>query len=222
MVLDTMEVRQKNRIYRPDMIQLLMQARNGDLKHQNNNDGTRNDVDDAGFATVHESHIGMKQVKRDWSDDEIIAQCFVFFLAGFDTSSTLMSFMAYELAIHQDIQQKLYEEIATVDADLNGSRLTYDTLAKLKYFDQVISEALRKWPPVIITDRKCTQDHEFDMDGREINIECGNRIWIPIYPIHRDPEFYENPEAFDPERFNDENKHKIKAGSYIPFGIGPR
>lgn len=43
-------------------------------------------------------------------------------------------------------------------------------------------------------------------------------MWIPMYAIHYDPEMYENPEKFDPERFSDENKHKIKSRSYIPFG----
>lgn len=218
MVLDTMGVRRKKQIFRPDMIQLLMQARSGELKYQN--DETSND--DAGFATVQESYIGKRQVNRDWSDDETMAQCFLFFLAGFDTSSTLMSFMSYELAINQDIQRKLHEEIQNVNRGLNGARLSYDTLAKLKYLDQVISEALRKWPPVIVTTRKCTKDHEFDLDGRKIYIERGKPVWIPVYPIHHDPEHFENPETFNPERFNDENKHKIKPASFIPFGIGPR
>ncbi|XP_055301644.1 probable cytochrome P450 9f2 [Sitodiplosis mosellana] len=218
MVLTTMEEREVKNIVRPDMINIMMQVRSGNLKH----DHDESNENDTGFATVEESNIGRRQVNRTYTDDEIISQCFLFFLAGFDTLSTGLTFMAYELALNQDIQQKLYEEIREANESLNGGRLTYDTLPKMKYFDQVISEALRKWPPALVTERKCTKDFEFELDGRKILIERGREVRFPIYSIHHDPENYENPEQFDPERFSDENKHKIKPGSYIPFGIGPR
>lgn len=218
MVLDTMKEREEKNIVRHDMINILMQVRNGNNK-QNHDDGNDNDT---GFATVVESNIGKRQVNCIWSDDEIIAQCFLFFVAGFDTISTSLSFISYELAINQEIQQKLYEEICEANGNLSGSRLTYDTLPKMKYLDQVISEALRKWPPALTTSRQCTKDFDFELNGNKIRIERGRSIRIPIYSIHHDSEFYENPEQFDPSRFNDANKHKIKPGSYIPFGIGPR
>lgn len=55
-----------------------------------------------------------------------------------------------------------------------------------------------------------------------LQVEKGMTINIPIYPIHHDPAYYANPEKFDPERFSDENKHKINQFIYMPFGIGPR
>lgn len=218
MVMDTMNEREKFNIVRADIINILMQVRSGNLKHQT--DESHND--DAGFATVKESSIGKVQVKRSWTEDEIVAQCFIFFAAGFDTVSTLMSFLSYELAINQDIQQKLYEEIREVNKQLNGARLTYDTLPKMKYLDQVISEALRKWPPAIFTNRKCTKTYELNLDGHTILIERGKSLFLPIYAIQHDPLHWEDPEKFDPERFSDENKHKINPNAYLPFGIGPR
>lgn len=220
MVMDTMNEREKKQIHRPDMINILMQVRSGNLKFHNDETKTRND--DAGFATAEDVNMGKMTVKPEWTEDEIIAQCFIFFAAGFDTVSTMLSFLSYELALNQDVQQKLYNEISEVNETLNGARLTYDTLSKLKYLDQVISEVLRKWPPAIFTNRKCTRDYECDVDGNKVLIERGRSIWIPIYSLHHDPELYENPEKFDPERFSDENKHSIKQGSYIPFGQGPR
>lgn len=219
MVLDTMEERGKKHIHRPDMINVLMQVRSGNLIHQH--EEAHND-DDAGFATAEESHIGKLHVKRTWDDDEITSQCFLFFIAGFDTSSTAMSFLSYELAINQNIQKRLYEEIHEVNDTLNGAHLNYDTLSKMKYMDQVISETLRRWPPAVFTNRKCTKDYECNVDGIKFLIERGKSVWLPISSIHHDPEIYENPKKFDPERFNDENKHKIKPGSFIPFGVGPR
>lgn len=177
LVLSTMAERERRRIFRPDMIQILMQVRNGGLSHQNNetHDG------DAGYATVEESNIGKVQVKRSWTDDEVIAQSFLFTLAGLDTTPNLMSFLSYELAINQDIQQKMYDEIQKVNESLNGSGLTYDNLAQLKYMDQVISEALRRWTPTVFTNRKCVKDYAFELDGKNIKIEAGKQLWIPVH-----------------------------------------
>lgn len=64
-------------------------------------------------------------------------------MGGFDTVATAMSFMAHELAINPDVQQKLYEEIIVTESDLNGESVTYEKLQIMKYMDQVVSEVLR-------------------------------------------------------------------------------
>jgi cytochrome P450 family 9 len=87
----------------------------------------------------------------------------------------------------------------------------------------VISESLRKWPPVPATDRGCTKDFALVLeDGKTINMKKGDLVWFPIYSLHHDPEFFPNPEKFDPYRFSDENKNSIKTCTYLPFGSGPR
>ena len=60
------------------------------------------------------------------------------------------------------------------------------------------------------------------MTGTDIVIEEGIGIMLPIYPLHHDPEFFPDPEKFDPERFSDENKKNIRPYTYLPFGSGPR
>ena len=80
-ILETMKIREKKGIIRHDMINLLLQARKGQLV-QNNNVEEKN-VE--GFATVEESDVGKSEVRRTWDDEDLAAQCFVFFLAGFDT-----------------------------------------------------------------------------------------------------------------------------------------
>lgn len=135
----------------------------------------------------------------------------------------MLSFTAYELVANPDVQQKLYEEIAEMNEHLNGNRISYDGLQKMKYLDQVVSEALRKYPITVQTDRTCVKDYVYD-DGDKLRfkIEKGSNIQFSMYSLHRDPKYYPNPNKFDPERFNDENKHKIMPGTYLPFGIGPR
>ena len=77
--VDTIRVREENAIIRHDMINLLMQARKGQLEHVPEENMTE------GFATVKESDIGKSEVKKVWDDDDLAAQCFIFFLGGFDT-----------------------------------------------------------------------------------------------------------------------------------------
>lgn len=219
LVLDTMEYRKKNNIFRPDMINIMMQVRDGSLKSQ-----TDEKSNDEGFATVQESDVGKVIVDRVWNDDEIVAQCFLFFLAGFETTSTILTFAAYELVANPDIQQRLYEEIVEMNNELDGKGIGYDSLQRLKYMDQVVSEVLRKWPPFAQPDRVCVKEYVFDDadGGLKFNVEKDSVFIFPLYSIQNDPKYYPNPEIFDPERFSDENKNQIIPGTYFPFGIGPR
>lgn len=155
------------------------------------------------------------------SDEDITAQSFLFFFAGFETVSIAMCFSIYELCINPDIQRKLQKEIDEARESCNG-KITYDAVMKMKYLDMVVSETLRKWPPVAAIDRQCTKEHTIEADGNTIKISPGMGIQFPIMGIHRDEKYYENPEKYDPERFNDDNKASIKPGTYIPFGYGPR
>ena len=160
-VLETMKIREEKGIVRHDMIHLLMQAKKGTLT----NEPKENEKLIEGFATVEESQVRKSQMKRVWDDDDIAAQCFLFFLGGFDTVnkfnlleslhlldifiqkiSTTMSFVAYELTVNHDVQQKLFEEIKGMEDKLEGKTISYEKIQALKYMDQVVCETLRKWP----------------------------------------------------------------------------
>lgn len=137
LVHDTISYRDKNGIIRPDMIQLLMEAKKGSLAHGS----VKEDADDAGFATVTEATNEQLKggQKRVWDDDDLTAQCFLFYIAGFETSATLMCFASHELTENHDIQDKLITEIDAVKKELNGKPLTYDALQKMTYMDMVVS-----------------------------------------------------------------------------------
>ncbi|XP_017770184.1 PREDICTED: cytochrome P450 9e2-like [Nicrophorus vespilloides] len=220
LVKETIKMREDNGIVRPDMINLLMEARKGRLKYDE-----ETNVNDSGFATVEESHIGKTQVlKQEITDTDITAQALIFFFAGFESVSTLMCFMAYELAVSPDIQSKLMSEVDEMYAECNG-KLTYDKLATMKYMDMVISETLRKWPSAIAVDRVCVKPYTIPAVNESespVHIKIGDVLWLPIIGMHYDPELYPNPDTFDPDRFSEENKHNIKSSTYLPFGIGPR
>lgn len=217
MILDTMVEREKKNIFRPDMINILMQVRKGNLQ-QTNVDQLQLDDGELSGADYTKKRV----VKRQWTDNELVAQCLLFFSAGFGTVSDLLSFGAYELATHPELQDRLYSEILEVHHRLEGKPVSYEALHSMKYLDQVISEVLRKWPPAAAVDRICVKDYVLEVDGKKIDFEKGVGYYVNIYGFQHDPKYFPNPEVFDPDRFSDENKHNIVPGTYIPFGLGPR
>lgn len=79
---------------------------------------------------------------------------------------------------------------------------------------------MRKYPVLPFISRVCTK--AYNIPDTDIVLEKGTEIVIPFTGIHRDPEFYPNPELFDPERFSDEEIRKRDHYTYLPFGEGPR
>jgi cytochrome P450 family 9 len=93
----------------------------------------------------------------------------------------------------------------------------------MKFLDQVISESLRLWPPVGLTNRECNKDFSVNLNsGKTLTIKNGENVIIPVMAIHRDSKFYTSPNTYDPHRFDDDKKDSILPGSFIPFGYGPR
>ncbi|KAJ8913633.1 hypothetical protein NQ315_007350 [Exocentrus adspersus] len=197
-VEDTITYRWKNNVTRNDFLQLLLEL-------MDKNATTKN-----GIKGSDSQNLTM---------DEAAAQCFVFFIAGFETSSTTMTFALFHLALHQDIQDKVRNEIKTVLANHNN-QITYDSLNELKYMKQVIDETLRFYVPLPFVTRMAAEDYK--LPGEDVVIEKGTRVMIPIQAIHMDEDIYPEPNKFDPERFNDKNKAGRHPYAHIPFGEGPR
>uniref|UniRef100_A0A182TG63 Uncharacterized protein n=1 Tax=Anopheles melas TaxID=34690 RepID=A0A182TG63_9DIPT len=223
-ILETMRTRQEKGIFRPDMIELLMQAKKGSLKHQQTEELRTDSETGEGFATVEESHVGRRAHDRVWTDTELIAQAFIFFFAGFETISWTISFALYELAVNEDIQARLYEEVRDAEQSLEeGKTLTYEQLQSLPYLDMVVSETLRRWPIATVLNRECVRNYQYDDgQGTRFTIEKGTLVFIPVVGIHFDPKYFPEPERFDPERFSAVNRNNIQPGTYLPFGAGPR
>lgn len=201
LVKRTVEYREKNNIFRKDFMHLLIQLKNmGKV------------TDD---ERIKEDNIG----ENGLTINELAAQAFVFFIAGFETSSTTMTFTLYELALNLDVQNMAREEIRDILKKYDN-KLTYEAVMEMKYLDKVVQEALRKYPPVPILARVCNKD--YPVANSDFVIEKGIQISIPLLGLQRDHEFFPNPEQFDPERFNEENKLTRPQFSYLSFGEGPR
>ncbi|XP_029663909.1 cytochrome P450 9e2-like [Formica exsecta] len=151
-----------------------------------------------------------KKGRRELDIDEMTAQAFIFFLGGFETSSTVMSFVAHEIAANPDIQTKLRQEIDKVLKESNGE-ITYETINRLEYLDLIIKRVCDKayeLPPALPGEKPFT-------------MKKGMIFWIPVFAIHRDAKYYDDPDKFQPERFVD-NKMYHNSSYYMPFGLGPR
>uniref|UniRef100_A0A1I8M6N2 Cytochrome P450 n=1 Tax=Musca domestica TaxID=7370 RepID=A0A1I8M6N2_MUSDO len=160
-----------------------------------------------------------KSGELNLSNEQISAQFFVFFLAGFETSSTAMSNLLFELARHEDIQTKLRQHIKEV-LKRHDNTLSYESLVDMKYLDQVITETLRLYPALAFLQRVALEDYK--IPNSDITIEKNTEIFIPVQAIHHDPEIYENPKEFQPDRFTPSEETKRHSQAFLGFGDGPR
>ncbi|XP_017769444.1 PREDICTED: cytochrome P450 9e2-like [Nicrophorus vespilloides] len=126
---ETIHVREKNGIVRPDMIHLLVEARKGKL-HEDTS------TTEVSFVATEKYSLNRKITNIKISNEDITAQAVIFFLGGFDITSYLMCFLAYDLAVNPDIQDKLRQEIQDTLEDYNG-KVTYEAL--MKYLYMIIS-----------------------------------------------------------------------------------
>ncbi|KAJ8728419.1 hypothetical protein PYW08_016804 [Mythimna loreyi] len=164
----------------------------------------------------------LMETKKEWSLEDLTAQVFFFCFAGLDTSSTTVSMAIHELALHPEIQERVYQECRQVAED---KEITYESLNELKYLDCVINETLRKWTAGIYMDRTCMKTYQLPPSSegaRPYTLKPGDLVYCPINVIHKDANYWPDPDKFDPERFSEENKHNIKPFTFVPFGEGPR
>ncbi|XP_063223902.1 cytochrome P450 6j1-like [Bacillus rossius redtenbacheri] len=214
---NVVDFRRKNSVVRKDFVDILMQIKDDGEVHTE-------DAKDFDEIKQDSKYMDMDYIKAEKSDikledDDIVAQAFIFIIAGFETSSSVISFTLLELALNPSIQDRLREEIQSVLNKYN-SEVTYDSISEMTYLDMVISEAMRKYPTVPVLERKCQLNYK--IQNTNIVIEKGTGVMIPVLGIHYDPLIYPQPHTFDPERFSPEKKKERSHFSHLPFGEGPR
>ncbi|GAB1602238.1 cytochrome P450 3A24-like isoform X1 [Argonauta hians] len=155
------------------------------------------------------------ETQYDLPDKQIVAQSTMFLLAAYENTANTIAFLAYQLALNPDIQDRVYEEIKL---SIKKDEVTFENLQQLKYLDMCVAEVLRMYPVSPRTDRIVAS--ECVINGWTIPKEAN--VVFPIYTLHHDPQIWPDPHKFDPERFTAEASEARPPYSYLPFGGGPR
>jgi cytochrome P450 len=148
-------------------------------------------------------------------DTHLSAEISLFLFAGHETTASALVWAFYEISRHEEVEAKLLEEFQRV---LDGRSPTLEDLPKLEYTRMVLEETMRVYPPTMALARTSIEDDK--VDGHAI--PKGSSVAVFIYGIHHDPEYWPEPERFDPERFAPNVAQSRDRFAYIPFSAGPR
>lgn len=146
------------------------------------------------------------------SDEQIRDEVITIFIAGHETTSNLLTWTLYLLARHPDVLARLRAEL---HEHLHGSIPDAEALQKLVYTRAVLNESLRIRPPANTMVRTIAQDTE--VDG--YTLKAGRLAVFSIYNIHHHPDYWPEPEQFNPERFLTTENRRF---AFMPFGTGER
>ncbi|XP_078572908.1 cytochrome P450 3A8-like isoform X1 [Branchiostoma floridae x Branchiostoma japonicum] len=201
-VLDQlMELRQTTVSERLDFMQLMLNAHKEPEEEEE--DSSRD--------------VKVQGQKQALTKDDVVSNGIVFFLAGYDTTATTMAFALYNLAVNQEAQDKVIQELDEVMREKD--QVDHEALQQMTYLEMCIMETLRLHPPgAIFTTRICTKDTTIQW----LKIPKGMTVVIPVLAIHYDPERWPEPKKFIPERFTAEEREKRDQYDWLPFGAGPR
>jgi cytochrome P450 len=153
------------------------------------------------------------KTNRTMNAAELRDNLLTFIVAGHETTALTLGWALYLCAFDESVQEKLCAEASKV---LNGRTANADDCQTLTYTRQVINETLRLYPPAAFISRTAQKDDM--LCDRKVSPK--DTVMIPIYALHRHHQLWDDPDAFDPDRFGEGAKHSRFA--FLPFGDGPR
>ncbi len=152
---------------------------------------------------------------KGMTDEQVRDEVATIFLAGHETTALSLSFALLLLAQHPEAQARARAEVDTV---LGSRSATMADVAKLPFIDAVLKESMRVYPPVYMFGREALEDVE--IAGWVIPRRA--QVLTPVWVIHRDPRWYDDPETFAPQRWLDGLAERLPKYAYLPFGGGAR
>jgi len=169
---------------------------------------------DAAFEVLlkqnHGSNLMSVLMHSGMPIEDVRNEIITLIVAGQETSAHGLAWLWHLLALHPEIQERLYQEVKSV---LKNAQLTADSLANMPFVVNTIREGLRFYPPAWLIGRSPIEP--LTLDGYLINPE--DTIAISPYVLHHTAEYFPDPERFDPDRFLAEPLRY----TYLPFGAGP-
>ena len=152
--------------------------------------------------------------KGEIDADGIREEVDTFMFEGHDTTAAGISWTLYLISRHPEVQEKLHAEIDNAPDTDNIE----DKIRNMKYLESIIKESLRLHPPVPLFGRILEEDTRIE----EHVIPKGTELGIDVVSLHTNPEYWDHPLSFDPERFYDEKFAKRNPYVYVPFSAGSR
>ncbi|TDT75478.1 cytochrome P450 [Litoreibacter halocynthiae] len=153
------------------------------------------------------------ETKRSMNTSELRDNLLTFIVAGHETTALTLAWALYLCAFDESVQDRARDDAQSV---LQGRTATEGDLKDLPYIRQIIDETLRLYPPAAFLSR--TAQVQDELCGRPI--APGDTVMLPVYALHRSRMLWDDPDAFDPERFA--KGKKVDRFAYLPFGDGPR
>jgi cytochrome P450 len=150
---------------------------------------------------------------RSMTDEEAMKNLITFITAGRETTSVALTWTLWLLAKDQQTQQRVFDEASAV---VGSGTIGPQEIDGLVFCRQVIQEAMRLFPPAISRFAKTA------MTLGDMQIAPGARVHIPIYALHRNTRLWQNPNAFDPDRFAPDLAKSYSRYAFMPFGGGVR
>jgi cytochrome P450 len=149
------------------------------------------------------------------NEEQLIDNLLTFYLAGHETTARALAWTLYLVARSPEWAAALEEEVERVTG---GGPVESAHIERLLLVQQVLKESMRLFPPVPMLARQCVAATKLG----DVAVAPGSTVVMPIYAIHRHRQRWEDPDAFDPQRFAPEREEKISRYQYLPFGAGPR
>jgi cytochrome P450 len=154
-----------------------------------------------------------EETGEQMNDEQIRDEAITMFAAGHETSATGLSWLLWELSAQPEIAAQIRKE-----SEIFETVPGFEQLIQMPYTRQVVEEGLRLYPPAWTMTRESTVDQEIEGYG----IPKGSSVFMSIFELHRNPNLWDNPGAFNPENFQTENVKTRAKFNYLPFGAGPR
>merc|ERR1719273_2485395 len=211
-VLQTLKTRKESKERRNDLIDLILDS----IK----DDKGGNEDDEEDEDQYHRDMKFSHKKQKSLDDMSIVSNLLLLLVVGYDTTGMTLSYLAYAMAKHPDIQEKLQEEIDQAFDDAGDKFPDYNTIQSLPYLDMIIHETLRFYNPTNMTARACTQDYK--IPGTDIVVKRNDMISFAGAGYHKDPRYYSHPDQFYPEHFSKEEKATRNPHAFQGFGQGPR
>jgi cytochrome P450 len=168
----------------------------------------RDDLLGAMLAAVDDDGSGM-------NDAQLRDETVTLFLAGHETTALALTHALVLLAKHPDVERRV---VAEIDSVLGDREPTAEDVPRLELVERVVKESMRLYPPAWVTGREIVRP--FRLAG--LDLEVGDQVLVSPWTSHRDPRFWPDPEAFDPDRFLPEPSRQRPRFAFFPFGGGPR